>query len=141
MELIWLIPAAGFAAVLFVLWLAWDVLRRDPGTPEMQDVSSMIFEGAMAFLRRQYSTIAMLALVTAVIIALIVGGVSEGVKEIISDKGEIRYGEKVVSRWEGGLLTSIAFLVGAAASALDGYIGMYISVRANSRTAPAASPS
>src|SRR3970040_266332 len=141
MELIWLIPAAGFAAVLFALWLAWDVLRRDAGTAEMQDVASMIFEGAMAFLRRQYSTIAILAVVTAIVIFLIVGGVSEGVKEIISDKGEIKYGSKWVGRGEEGLLTSIAFLVGAAASALSGYIGMYISVRSNSRTASAATRS
>src|SRR3990172_8244002 len=141
MELIWLVPAAGFAAVLYALWLAWDVLRCDPGTPEMQDVASMIFEGAMAFLRRQYGTIAMLAVVTAVVIFFIVGGVSEGVKEIISDEGEVRYGAKVVSRWEEGLLTSIAFIVGAAASALAGYIGMYISVRYNSRTASAATRS
>src|SRR3990172_5872310 len=138
MEQNWLIPPTGFAAVLFALWLAWDVLRRDAGTPEMQDVASMIFEGAMAFLRRQYGTIAMLAVVAVVVIFLIVGGVSEGVKEIISDKGEIKYGDKVVSRWEEGLLTSIAFLVGAAASALSGYIGMHISVRSNSRTASAA---
>ena len=53
-----MIPVAGFAAVLYALCLAWDVLRRDAGTPEMQDVASMIFEGAMAFLRRQYGTIA-----------------------------------------------------------------------------------
>src|SRR3990170_4123759 len=138
MELVWLIPVAGLSAVFYAAWLAWDVLRRDPGTPEMQDVASMIFEGAMAFLRRQYGTIAILAVVTAVVIFFIVGGVSEGVKEIISDKGEVRYGEKVVSRWEEGLLTSIAFIVGAAASALAGYIGMYISVRSNSRTASAA---
>src|SRR3970040_1358331 len=141
MELIWLIPAAGFAAVLFALWLAWDVLRRDAGTPEMQDVGYMILEGAIAFLRRQYSTIAILAVVPPVVIFLIVGGVSEGVKEIISDKGEIKYGDKVVSRWEEGLLTSIAFIVGAAASAPSGYIGMYISVRSNSRTASAATRS
>src|SRR3990170_2033312 len=128
MELIWLIPAAGFAAVLFALWLAWDVLRRDAGTAEMQDVASMIFEGAMAFLRRQYSTIAILAVVTAIAIFLIVGGVSEGVKEIISDKGEIKYGDKVVSRWEEGLLTSIAFLVGAAASALSGFLVVALSL-------------
>src|SRR4030065_1927027 len=87
MELLGLVPAAGFAAVLYALWLAWDVLRRDPGTAEMQNVASMIFEGAMAFLRRQYGTIAMLALVTAVIIFFIVGGVSEGVKEILFEKG------------------------------------------------------
>ncbi|MDP2675471.1 MAG: sodium/proton-translocating pyrophosphatase, partial [Dehalococcoidia bacterium] len=141
MELIWLVPVAGFAAILYALWLAWDVLRRDPGTPEMQDVASMIFEGAMAFLRRQYGTIAMLALVTAVVIFFIVGGVSEGVKEIINDGGDIKYGSRVVGRWEEGLLTSIAFLVGAAASGLSGYIGMYISVRSNSRTASAATRS
>src|SRR3990172_601701 len=135
MELVWLIPVAGFAAVLYALWLAWDVLHRDPGTPEMQDVASMIFEGAMAFLRRQYSTIAVLAIATAVLLFFIVGGVSEGVKEIVKEGGEVKYGDKVVSRWEEGLLTSIAFIVGAAASALSGFIGMYISVRSNSRTA------
>jgi len=145
MELIWLIPVAGLAAVSYAGWLAWDVLRRDPGTPEMQNVASMIFEGAMAFLRRQYSTIAVLALVTAVAISVIVGGVSEGVKDILrSGTGSnvtITYGEKVVGRWEEGLLTGIAFLAGAAASALAGYIGMYISVRSNSRTASAATRS
>src|SRR3989304_3450183 len=140
MERTWLAPAAGFAAILYALWLAWDVLRRDPGTPEMQNVAAMIFEGAMAFLRRQYGTIAMLALVTAVIIFFIGGGVSGGVKEIINDGGDIKYGSRVVGRWEEGLLTSIAFLVGAAASALSGYIGMYISVRSNSRTASAPPP-
>ncbi|MBI2913026.1 MAG: sodium/proton-translocating pyrophosphatase, partial [Chloroflexi bacterium] len=95
MELIWLIPVAGLAAVFYAGWLVWDVLRRDTGTPEMQNVASMIFEGAMAFLRRQYGTIALLALVTAVIIFLIVGGVSEGVKEIISESGQVRYGDRV----------------------------------------------
>src|SRR3990170_830968 len=141
MELIWLIPAAGFAAVLFALWLAWDVLRRDAGTPEMQDVASMIFEGAMAFLRRQYSTIAVLALVTGVAISVIVGAVSEGVREIIASGGQIQYGDKAVGQWEEGLLTGIAFLAGAARSALAGYIGMYIAVRSNSRTASAATRS
>ncbi len=142
MELVWIVPAAGFGAVLFALWLASDVLRRDAGTPAMQDVASMIFEGAMAFLQRQYRTIAMLAVVTGILIALIVGGVSEGVKEIILGAGgEIEYGQRVVGRWEEGLLTGIAFLVGAAASALSGYIGMYISVRSNSRTASAATRS
>src|SRR6266511_2660188 len=56
MELVFMIPLAGFAAVSYAAYLAWDVLRRDQGTPEMQDVASMIFEGAMAFLRRQYGT-------------------------------------------------------------------------------------
>ncbi len=141
MELIWLIPAAGLAAVFYAIWLIWDVLRRDSGTPEMQDVSSMIFEGAMAFLRRQYGTIALLAVITAVLIGVIVGGVSAGVKEIIGTGGVVSYGDTVVHHWEEGLLTGIAFLVGAAASALAGYIGMYISVRSNSRAASAATRS
>jgi K(+)-stimulated pyrophosphate-energized sodium pump len=141
MELVWIIPVAGAAAVLYALWLAWDVLRRDAGSDEMQDVASMIFEGAMAFLRRQYGTIAILALVTGVALVFIVAGVSEGVKDIVSEGGQVRYGDKVVDRWEEGILTGIAFLVGAAASALAGYIGMYISVRSNSRTASAATRS
>src|SRR3972149_2298480 len=113
MELVWLIPVAGLAAVFYAAWLTWDVLRRDTGTAEMQDIASMIFEGAMAFLRRQYSTIAMLALVTAVAISVIVGAVSEGVKEIIGSGDSIDYGDTIIGRWEEGLLTGIAFLVGA----------------------------
>ncbi|HZP25500.1 MAG TPA: sodium/proton-translocating pyrophosphatase, partial [Dehalococcoidia bacterium] len=141
MELVWLVPVAGFAGVLFSIWLAYDVLRRDTGTKEMQDVAAMIFEGGMAFLRRQYSTIAIMAVVTAVAVTLIVGGVSEGVKEITNSGGQIQFGAKIVDRWEEGLLTGIAFLCGAAASALSGYIGMYISVRSNVRTASAANRS
>jgi K(+)-stimulated pyrophosphate-energized sodium pump len=142
MDLVWLVPVAGFAGVVFALWLAWDVLRRDAGTDAMRDVSSMIFEGAMAFLKRQYQTIAALALVTGVLIAIIVGSVSEGVKDIIrNDVGQVEYGATVIGHWKEGLLTGIAFLVGAAASALSGYIGMYISVRSNSRCASAATRS
>ena len=142
MQLVWMVPVAGFLGVVFALWLAWDVLRRDTGTDAMRDVASMIFEGAMAFLKRQYRTIAMLALVTGVLIAVIVGAVSAGVKEIIrSDTGQVEYGATVVGHWREGLLTGIAFLVGAAASALAGFIGMYISVRSNARCASAATRS
>ena len=73
MGLIWIVPVAGFAAVLFSLWLAWDVLRRDTGTDEMRRIAGMIFEGANAFLGRQYRTIAMMAVVTAVIVGVLVG--------------------------------------------------------------------
>jgi K(+)-stimulated pyrophosphate-energized sodium pump len=144
MELVFMIPLAGLAAVFFAAYLAWDVLRRDPGTPEMQEVGGMIFEGAMAFLKRQYTTIAIFAVVTAVVITIIVGAVSEGVKDILLNptSGEIIYSpEAVVDNWEEGILTGIAFLVGAAASALAGYIGMFIAVRSNTRTASAATRS
>ena len=79
MTLIWMVPVTGAAAVLFALWLAYDVLRRDTGTPAMQEIAGMIFEGAMAFLSRQYRTIAILAIVTSVAVALIVGSISNGV--------------------------------------------------------------
>ena len=146
MELVFMIPLAGLAAVFYAAYLAWDVLRRDPGTPEMQEVAGMIFEGAMAFLKRQYTTIAIFALITAVAIAIIVGAVSDGVKDIIKEGsgGNITIGyspNAVVDHWEEGILTGIAFLVGAAASALAGYIGMFIAVRSNSRTASAATRS
>ena len=141
MELVWMIPVAGAAAVLYAIWLARDVLKRDMGTPEMQDVASMIFEGAMAFLRRQYGTIAALSIVTAIAIGAIVAGVSEGVKDITATDSVVEYGAKQVEPWEEGALTSFAFLIGALCSGLAGYIGMFIAVRSNSRTASAATRS
>jgi K(+)-stimulated pyrophosphate-energized sodium pump len=92
----------------------------------------------MAFLRRQYRTIAIMAVATAVALFLIVGAVSEGVKEIVSDSDGIGFGEVVTKRWEEATLTAVAFLVGALASGLAGFIGMYIAVRSNLRTAAAA---
>jgi K(+)-stimulated pyrophosphate-energized sodium pump len=138
LELTWLIPVAGIAAVLYALWLARDVLSRDAGTAGMQEIGGMIFEGAMAFLARQYRTIAIFAVLTAVAIGLIVGAVSDGVKEIVLVNGQADYGEKVIGQWTEGLMTGIAFLVGAFCSGLAGFIGMYISVKSNMRTASAA---
>src|SRR5581483_1829025 len=118
MGIVWLVPIAGLGAILFAIYLARDVLSRDPGTPAMQQVAGMIFEGAMAFLSRQYRTIATLALVTAVVIGVLVGAFDKNTTE--------------------GVLTGIAFLLGAFCSSISGYIGMYISVRSNLRTAAAA---
>ncbi|HLG12205.1 MAG TPA: sodium-translocating pyrophosphatase [Dehalococcoidia bacterium] len=134
-----LIPGAGICAVLYAGWLAKYVLSQDAGTAAMQEIGGMIFEGAMAFLSRQYKTIAVFALLTAVLIGVIVGAISEGVKDIVlSDAGEVQYGEVEVGQWTEGLLTSISFLAGAFCSGLAGYIGMFIAVRANVRTASAA---
>ncbi len=142
MTLVWMVPATGIAATLFALWLAYDVLRRETGTEAMQEIAEMIFEGAMAFLSRQYRTIAVLAVVTAVVVGVLVGSISEGVKPIVFENGQVTFGTKeAVSRWQEGLLTGIAFLVGATCSALAGYIGMFIAVRSNIRTAAAAQKS
>jgi len=137
-ELTWLIPVAGAASVLYAIWLARYVLSQDAGTAAMQEISGMIFEGAMAFLSRQYRTIAIFALLTAVVIGVVVGLVSDGVREITNTGGVISYGAVVVKPETEGLMTGIAFLVGAFCSGLAGYIGMYISVRCNVRTAAAA---
>ncbi|MBM3924735.1 MAG: sodium-translocating pyrophosphatase [SAR202 cluster bacterium] len=127
MDLIWVVPGASALAVLFSIWLAKDVLRRDTGTPAMQEVAGMIFEGAMAFLKRQYRTIGLLALAMSLIIAVVVGLL-----------GEVSAESADVSQFELGLLTGVAFIVGALCSGLAGFIGMYISVKANLRTASAA---
>jgi K(+)-stimulated pyrophosphate-energized sodium pump len=122
------VPIVSVVALLFVGWLAWDVLRRDTGTPKMQEVASTIREGATAFLRRQYTTIGLLSIVTAVIIALAIG-LFEEYPEVAS------YRERTM---ELGVITGISFLVGAAASALSGIIGMYVAVQSNGRVASAA---
>ncbi|MBI2723734.1 MAG: sodium-translocating pyrophosphatase [Chloroflexi bacterium] len=143
MTLVWMVPVTGAAAVLFALWLARDVLSRDTGTPGMQEIAGMIFEGAMAFLQRQYRTIAILAVLTAIAVGVLVGSISNGVRPIVIANGQVNFDptSTAVGQWKEGLLTGIAFLVGAACSALAGYIGMFIAVRSNLRTAAAAQKS
>ena len=122
-----IIPVAGIAAVLFALYLARDVISRDKGTQAMQDVAATIYEGAVAFIRRQYTTIGILAIFGAVIIAAVITLV-EG--KAVADTN--------VFGLDLGIRTGIAFLVGAACSMASGIIGMFISVKANLRTAAAA---
>src|SRR5919205_1264620 len=109
---------AGIIAIGFAFWLARDVLSKDRGTKAMQEVASLIFEGGMASLNRQYRTIAMLAIVAAVLIGALIGVLANSPEQ--------------------GFKTAIAFLVGAFCSGLAGFIGMYIAVQANLRTAAAA---
>ncbi len=123
--LIWTVPASGVIALAFVIYLAASVLRRDTGTKEMQEVAATIHEGAVAFIVRQYSTIGILAVLTAIIIGVLVGAFEKS-----SETGIV--GAAL------GIRTGIAFLVGAAASALSGIIGMYVAVKSNVRCAGAA---
>ncbi len=123
----WLIPIAGVAAILFALYLARDVLSRDKGPKAMQDVGDMIFEGAVAFIRRQYTTIGGLALVGAVVIFLVI---------TLFETKEVA--DTDIFGVDLGIRTGIAFLVGAVCSMASGIIGMYISVKSNVRTAAAA---
>ena len=122
-----IIPIAGLAAVAFAIYLARDVLSRDKGPQAMQDVADTIREGADAFIRRQYQTIALLAVVGAVIIGAVIT-----VFETRDVADTSTFGIDL------GIRTGVAFLVGAACSMASGIIGMYISVRSNVRTAAAA---
>ena len=126
--ILWVVPLAGIAAVAFALYLARDVLSRDKGPQAMQDIGDIIREGADAFVKRQYTTIAMLALVGAIVIGLVIGIVeTPDVADVPSLAGA-----------PIGIMTAVAFLVGAACSMASGIIGMFISVRSNVRTAAAA---
>lgn len=110
----------GLVAIGFAVWLAQDVLSRDQGTDAMQDISGRIYEGAVAYLIRQYRTIGILAIVVAVVIGVLVA--------IFEDDHQVAR----------GVVTSVSFLVGALLSSISGFIGMYVAVRSNVRTAAAA---
>jgi len=104
-------------ALLFAGYLARYVLREGSGTPEMQAIADAIRVGAEAFMKRQYRTIGMMVVGLAALMFVLYGAL----------KG-----------WDKSGMTTFAFLLGALCSALSGYIGMYISIRANVRTANAA---
>ncbi len=125
--IIWVIPIAGLAAIAFALYLARGVLRADTGTDAMREIAGTIYEGAVAFIRRQYRTIGLLAIGGAFVIGLVIA-IVEGPEVADTD----------IFGLELGIRTGIAFLVGAACSMASGIIGMYISVQANLRTAAAA---
>src|SRR5206468_2734145 len=108
------IPIAILAGLGFAGILARDVLRRETGSDGMREIADAIRQGARAFLRRQYKTIAFIAAILAVLFAVALG----------LQRGLVL-----------GLETAGAFALGATFSALSGYIGMHISIRSNVRSA------
>jgi K(+)-stimulated pyrophosphate-energized sodium pump len=120
--LLWIVPASGVIAVAVAAYFAYDVLRSPIGTTEMQQVADAIYVAAVAFIKRQYRTIALLALVGTVVI----GGVIYAFERVPG-----------ISQEELAIRTALAFLVGASASMLSGIIGMFVAVKSNLRTAAA----
>ncbi|GCF07832.1 sodium-translocating pyrophosphatase [Dictyobacter arantiisoli] len=123
---IWVPIVVGVLAIAFAGYLASFVLRKDTGTPAMQKVANAIFKGAMAFLNRQYRTISILSIVAAIVVAAVLYLLSNGDSPTKFDLA-----------WR----TAVAFLIGAFCSGVSGYIGMYVAVKSNSRTASAATRS
>jgi K(+)-stimulated pyrophosphate-energized sodium pump len=109
MQTLWLIVFCGVLAIAYAIWATRSVLAADAGSERMQEISAAVREGAQAYLKRQYSTIA----VVGIVIFLIVG-------------------------YFLGWLVAVGFAVGAILSGSAGFIGMNVSVRANVRTAQAA---
>ncbi|MEE8517035.1 MAG: sodium-translocating pyrophosphatase [Alphaproteobacteria bacterium] len=104
-----LVIACGLLAIVYGAFASRSVLRAPAGNDKMREIAAAIQEGARAYLNRQYTTIA--------VVGLIIG---------------------VLLWWRLGLYVAIGYAIGAVLSGAAGYIGMYISVRANVRTAEAA---
>jgi K(+)-stimulated pyrophosphate-energized sodium pump len=113
----WLAVVIALVGVAYAIALAANLLRAPAGDERMREIAGAIQEGARAYLTRQYSIIAAVALV----LFLVIGLLGEAV-------------DSTLLGWEA----AIGFLIGAIASGAAGFIGMNVSVRANVRTAEAA---
>ena len=120
-----LVIAISLFSLLFALYLARYVLRHDMGTDKMQEISNAIKEGAEAFLSRQNRTIISLAAVLAALIFVLYAFVRTASPA------------DPVAPLQMAFWTTLSFVLGALCSVIAGYVGMWVSIRANIRTAAA----
>ena len=123
--MILLVIAISCFSLLFAVYLARYVLQHEMGTDKMQEISNAIKEGAEAFLSRQNRTIILLAAVLAVLIFFLYGFVRTPSPA------------DPVPPLQMAFWTTFSFVLGALCSVIAGYIGMWVSIRANIRTAAA----
>ena len=124
---LWLSAAAALIAIVVGFILAKLVMAEDEGSPKMKEIAKAIQEGALAYLKRQFKTIA----VILVPLAAIVFFTSKAINKP-GDTGE------ALSFLQSGTFRTVAFILGCLASGLTGYIGMTLATRGNVRTAAAA---
>lgn len=115
--------------LLFAVYLIRDVLKRDTGTKAMQEIADAIKAGAEAFLRRQNRTIAYLAIALAAVIYILYAFVRAHNEHDPAGPADL------------ALWTTLSFVLGAACSVAAGYMGMWVAIRTNIRTASAATKS
>ena len=113
-----IVPISGVVALLFALYLAWQINKESPGTDKMLEIYEAIRQGSKAYLARQTRTIALISIVLTVILYF------------VFDYNNSSYNSLP--------LTSSAFLIGAVCSLLAGYVGMDVATKANARTTFAA---
>jgi K(+)-stimulated pyrophosphate-energized sodium pump len=113
-DLVWVVLVCSILALLFCVYLAVSILRKDEGTDKMKEIAAAVRVGARAYLKRQYIAVAVFFVVAFIILVLMAWG---------------KY-----LRWP----VPFAFLRGGIFSGLCGYIGMMVATRASARTANAA---
>ncbi len=119
---LWVILAISFVALIFAYYLAREVLSAPEGTEKMKEIAKAIQEGASAYLSRQFRTVGIFLVGLAIALFFVL----PVPKDSIHSAFAIRFGR------------SLAFVLGAGLSAITGYTGMWLAVRANVRTANAA---
>ncbi|NQW18584.1 MAG: sodium-translocating pyrophosphatase [Chloroflexi bacterium] len=135
MESLIIALAGGGLALLTAVALAWHVTRQDQGNETVREIGDLIKEGAMAFLKREYMILAVFVVVVFIILALFIDyNILD--KKSLETGGYGGFGIDSEGPW-----TALSYLAGAIGSALAGFIGMSIAVRANTRTATAAAVS
>ena len=125
MTIVYIAFVAGVVGLLFALVQAIRIIKLDKGNELVQMIGNAIQEGAMAFLSREYRLLGMFVVVMAVILAVFI---DYDVTGRVAEASELFDADRSVPS------TAIAYLIGAMGSALAGFIGMSIAIRANSRT-------